>query len=160
MDRKKEGRHEGAANDDDKTLRVSSDDRSPNDPLTQASALDVLTRLCDAGVQLTVDPPGIYYYGHTFSLTPSEALDYVRDPDAVVAGIHGVSVETLNAWRDAGGMYRCHATTRQGKRCLRAVAGESDCVYDAEADPAKWIEFERHGYCCTQHGGERKGGRS
>ncbi|MBN3758390.1 hypothetical protein G3N95_36155 [Paraburkholderia sp. Tr-20389] len=120
--------------------------------------VEALTYLCEVGVDLTVMPAGPFDWHLT--LTPQEAIDYMTDPDGVVARHLGISIGELNTWRETNGTYLCHAITHQGKRCRRVIPGTYFLIYDPAHNPAKWAAFERLGHCCTQHGGRRNGGAS
>ncbi|MFP3551951.1 hypothetical protein SB861_14680 [Paraburkholderia sp. SIMBA_049] len=114
--------------------------------------LEALTRLCDAGVKLSAWPDGWPDANFPLELSAAGAIDYAHDPDKFMARHYGVSVAELTAWRDADGMYQCHAITRKGKRCRHPVEGTlSRSIYNAERDLAKWAREDARVRYCTLH---------
>ncbi|CAN7327754.1 hypothetical protein LJR084_001905 [Variovorax sp. LjRoot84] len=83
--------------------------------------------------------------GH--ALTDEQAARYAKEPEAVIEALTGVTFAQWWAWREAGGLPSCLATTRTGQQCKGRVPGV------LLQSPAAWAAYS--GGYCSAHGGDR-----
>lgn len=114
-----------------------------NDNDALAEAVDTLA---DAGISFIVTGEGRYGSMWQFILTKEDALEYCRDPAAVMARHHGIGRDQFIAWFHSDRSVICSASTTHGRRCRNPVrGGHQDC------GPREWVELQ--GGYCPVHGG-------
>ena len=104
---------------------------------------DNLSRLYNLGAFIAVDGPNPWG-SNLYYLSELEAVEYISNPDQVLARQEGVSVEVYRAWKNADFLVRCSAMTKQKKQCKRIVPN------GCQERPQKWLKLQ--GEYCAIHG--------
>ena len=105
----------------------------------------VIERLRLAGVTLSISldtPEGC----ETVALNAEEALAYMGDPAMFSARHFGLCIAEYELWVASGGLERCAALTKAGRRCGNPVRG-------ALSLSARQWATRQHGFCTLHERG-------
>jgi hypothetical protein len=100
-----------------------------------------------SGIEFVIALPS--WLGLT-SLNGERLLSYLRDPDAYLHRVLGVTTDELRQWEACHGVIQCHARRAGGRgpRCRNLLNGEGDYLR-----PDAWVAWERRRPTCWIHGG-------
>jgi hypothetical protein len=116
-------------------------------PFTQETLRQVVEWLEHAGGEFVLTLPS--WLGLT-SIDGARLLSYLRDPDAYLRQVLGVTTDELRQWQACQGVIQCHARRAGGRgpRCRNLLNSEGDYL-----PPADWVAWERQRPTCGVHGG-------
>ena len=84
------------------------------------------------------------YGGETIGLSDADAAAYDADPDGWAARYYRLTLEQYYEWVENYGVPLCRGTTKAGKPCGAAVAGQ-------QPSAGAWLALHRK-RLCTAHG--------